>query len=117
VKITFKTALLTFLGGAIGACGRFSLDLVWDSYWSLIVINLLGAALLGYLASSSRFDSDAWRALLGTGFAGGFTSMSAVAYLFVHTSLVDATVWPSVLLALHMVAGVAIYVAVKKVSR
>jgi CrcB protein len=117
LKKFLQTALLTFVGGAVGACVRFSLNLVWDQFWSIILINLLGAALLGFLASSSRFDSDAWRALLGTGFAGGFTSMSAVAFLFVQTSLVETTIWPAVLLVLHMIAGVAIYLVVKKVTR
>jgi fluoride ion exporter CrcB/FEX len=117
MRFTAKTALLTFLGGAIGACARFSLNLVWDQFWSLILINLLGAALLGFLASTSRFDSETWKALLGTGFAGGFTSMSAVAVLFVETSLVSPTVWSALILVAHMILGAVVYLVVKKVTR
>ena len=117
MKKFLTTALLTFVGGAVGACARFSINLVWDQFWAIVVINLLGAALLGYISASARFDSDAMRALLGTGFAGGFTSMSAVAFLFVQSSLVSPTVWPSLILVAHMVAGVVIYLLVKKVAR
>ena len=50
------------------------------------------------------------RARDGTGFAGGFTSMSAVAFLFVQSSLVAPTIWPAMILAAHFVLGVAVLV-------
>ncbi|MDE2591905.1 MAG: CrcB family protein [Actinomycetales bacterium] len=113
---SLRLAGLTFVGGALGATARFSLGMVWDPFWSLICINLAGAAIVGWLVNSKRFESDGSKAFLGTGFAGGFTSMSAVALLFVQTSLVEATVWSSLILALHMVLGVAIYLLVKRAT-
>ena len=111
-----KIAALTFVGGALGATARFSLSLVWDQFWSLIVINLVGAAMLGWLANSKRFDSAEAKAFLATGFAGGFTSMSAVASLFVQHSLLDQTVWQTFVLIAHLPAGVAAYLLVKKAT-
>ena len=117
MRFTPKTALLTFVGGALGAVSRFSLAVVWDQFWSLILINLLGAALLGYLAGSSRFSSTGAQAFLGSGFAGGFTSMSAVALLFVQTSLVELTLWPALTLAAHLPLGVVVYLLARKAAR
>lgn len=111
-----KLGSLTFVGGALGATARFSLGLVWDPFWSLVVINLVGAAMLGWLVNSKRFDSAEAKAFLGTGFAGGFTSMSAVAALFVQLSLLEPTIWQTLLLIAHLPAGVAAYLLVKKAT-
>lgn len=113
---TLRLAGLTFVGGALGAAARFSLGMVWDPFWSLICINLAGAAIVGWLVNSKRFESEGSQAFLGTGFAGGFTSMSAVALLFVQTSLVETTVWSTLVLALHLVLGVVIYLLVKRAT-
>lgn len=111
-----KLSALTFVGGALGATARFSLGLVWDQFWSLIVINLIGAAMLGWLVNSKRFDSVEAKAFLGTGFAGGFTSMSGVASLFVQLSLLDPTIWQTLVLIAHLPAGIAAYLLVKKAT-
>ncbi|MDE2386792.1 MAG: CrcB family protein [Actinomycetales bacterium] len=111
-----RLVALTFVGGALGSAARFSLGLVWDPFWSLIVINLVGAAMLGWLVNSKRFESADAKAFLGTGFAGGFTSMSAVALFFVQTSLLETTVWSTLILIAHLPAGVAAYLLVKKAT-
>ena len=111
-----RLAALTFAGGALGAALRFSLTMVWDQFWTLIAINLIGAALLGWLGNSVRMSSAGWQAFLGTGFAGGFTSMSAVAFMFVQQLFVSPTVWPIVILVAHLPLGAGAYWLVKRVT-
>ncbi len=80
------SGLLVFLGGGAGSLSRW---LVGDSVARVfgisfpsgtLAVNILGAALLGFLASwlALRGDmSEPWRLMLATGFLGGFTTFSA----------------------------------------
>ena len=70
---------LTFLGGALGSLMRFAVGAVLGDLISLIIVNLLGAALLGWLNANNKYDNGELSALWKTGFAGGFTTMSGVA--------------------------------------
>ena len=73
------TALLVALGAGVGAAARFGaahlLDGRWP--WGTLVVNVLGAFLLG-VASGAALDG-AWFALVGTGFCGALTTYSAFA--------------------------------------
>ncbi|MCJ7857601.1 FluC/FEX family fluoride channel [Corynebacterium kalidii] len=82
-----RTGGLVFIGGAAGAFLRwaFTVDTGVDgSLWPLLVINLLGAMLMGTLVGYLPVVQDTARrarlkATLGTGLLGGFTSYSAIA--------------------------------------
>lgn len=84
-----RDAMLVALGGAVGATARWGIG-VWafrhwemDFPWHTLAINLLGAFLLGLLMALSvdrGIVSPAWRALLGVGVLGGFTTFSTLSY-------------------------------------
>ena len=88
-----------FLGGALGAMARYMLmELAIINFpneigqlISLFVVNLLGAYLLGLTMRHPRFN-DWCKSLWGTGFAGGFTTMSGVTVFMAVTDL-DEWIW------------------------
>lgn len=85
-------------GGAVGTAGRYAVSLgapsTSDLPWTTLVVNLVGAFLLGLLLESlSRTGAETphrrvVRLGLGTGVLGGFTTYSALA-LEVVELLVD----------------------------
>lgn len=71
--------LLTFLGGAVGSALRFVISSsAEDNATGLWIVNLAGALVLGFVHVSSLTKSPRTQALLGTGFAGGFTTVSGL---------------------------------------
>ena len=71
---------LVALGGVLGAGSRKLMEsLPILEYQSLLVINLLGAFVLGVLLT--RVSSRAMRLFLATGVLGGFTTTSALAVI------------------------------------
>ncbi len=82
------TAALVAVGAAVGAPCRWLLDRAvqtrHDSVfpWGTLVINVLGSLVLGVLLGAGAFGSapDGLLVLLGTGFAGAFTTYSTFAY-------------------------------------
>lgn len=78
--VTGAPLLAVALGGAIGTGARFGLSLMAISmlpghvYLATLLANSLGAGLIGYLATCRL--SPILRALLMTGFCGGFTTFS-----------------------------------------
>lgn len=75
----FELAALTFAGGAIGSIGRFLISENLDEFVWLILVNTLGTALLGFVQHFRKLSNPGWQAFLGTGVAGGFTTMSSLA--------------------------------------
>ena len=86
-----RSALVTrfgsvFLGGALGGILRYSIEelarvTLTDSvatWLYLFAVNLAGAFLLGLTARHPFFDAATCRYFWESGFAGGFTTMSAV---------------------------------------
>lgn len=80
---------LVALGGAAGCLARYLIDLLanWDVLltpafpWPTMVINLAGCLAIGVvsvLIAGGRRERQ-WRALVVTGFLGGFTTFSAFA--------------------------------------
>jgi CrcB protein len=74
------TPLLLAVAGGLGAGSRYTLDL-WIRPrvparlpWSTLLINVSGSFALGLLIGLGA--SDTWRAILGTGFLGGYTTFS-----------------------------------------
>lgn len=106
------TGGLVFMGGAAGAFLRWTFTVetgVEGSLWPLLLVNLLGALVMGILVGHLPFVSDTDRrgrpgrrarikATLGTGLLGGFTSYSAIA----AATVLDAG---SVLTAVGYVVG------------
>lgn len=78
-----------FLGGSLGSMLRISvadlarLNLSGHSaeYVYLFVVNLMGAFALGIMAKHPYFAPPSRRDLWAMGFAGGFTTMSAVSVI------------------------------------
>jgi CrcB protein len=88
MKLTAKSALLVFAGGALGSVVRFLIGEALDNLVALAVVNLLGAAFLGWINGSvavakPRFTGASVAQFWGSGFAGGFTTMSGLAVAFV----------------------------------
>ena len=77
---------MVFVGGAIGTMLRYliheitvvNFEFPTSDFISLTIVNLLGSYFLGLTARHPIFDSEQKRAFFGTGFAGGFTTMSAL---------------------------------------
>lgn len=71
--------MLTFLGGALGSSLRYLIgELTESQAITLWIVNLLGALLLGFVHSSKITATTQLQAVLGTGFAGGFTTVSGL---------------------------------------
>ncbi len=89
VHLAWSSILLVLVGGTAGTAAREALSLaippVGGIPVAIFLINIVGALLLGSLLEAlSRRGPDAGRRrslrlLLGTGFAGGFTTYSALA--------------------------------------
>ena len=73
-----KLLLLTFLGGAIGSALRYGLVITLPQATWLWIVNILGALIFGFIQVNKRLAHSGWQSLLGTGFAGGFTTMSSL---------------------------------------
>ena len=75
-------SLLVFVGGGVGAVLRFWAGEVvrpfeWKFPWATFGINVVGSFVLGVVASAFAAEEKAWwRALLGAGVCGGFTTFS-----------------------------------------
>ena len=78
----WKHAALVFLGGGAGAVlrfavGRWLIGYEWAKHfpWGTFGINVVGSFVLGVVATACA-DRPGWRALLGVGVCGGFTTFS-----------------------------------------
>jgi len=135
LRLSAKVIGLTFLGGAVGTWLRWfiaewlddllintneaarSYQVLTSTIVMLFVVNLTGAAALGFFNSSRFFQSDARQAFFSVGLAGGYTTMSGVAlWLIVSAGWVGTGLsgwtgyWFSFALVLAMfVAGIIIY--------
>ncbi|MET9626086.1 fluoride efflux transporter CrcB [Lentzea sp. NPDC006480] len=74
------TALVVFLGAALGAPCRYLLDRFVQSKhesdfpWGTLTVNVVGCFLIGFFVGTD------WMPLLGTGFCGGLTTYSTFSY-------------------------------------
>lgn len=76
-----RIVLAVAVGGALGTLARHALTLALDPMaslpWGTLLANLLGSLLLGVVVAV--VVSPLWRAAVGTGVLGGFTTYSAFA--------------------------------------
>jgi fluoride exporter len=107
----FTRILLVGVGGFLGSVARYvvvkSVDarLIHSFPFGTFVVNLTGCFFLGLIAGMLGRQvngGEAWRAFLGVGFCGGFTTFSAFA-LENHNLLADRLVSTAVL---YIVASV-----------
>ena len=97
-----RPLLLVMVGGVLGSMARWGLTDVAPHLWATLLVNVVGSYLLGALVRTVAHDS--WtRPLLGTGFCGGFTTMSALAVQVVTASAATAALY----LTASLVLGVA----------
>ena len=122
MKPSPRILLLTFIGGTLGTALRFGLSFaIADTLMVLFIVNLLGAAALGWFNGHPYFGTDERRALWSVGFAGGFTTMSGVA-LFMGNNLFfalnEALMWVALMFALGLAAyWLALIVAKRVVAK
>jgi fluoride ion exporter CrcB/FEX len=132
LRLTTKVISLSFLGGAVGTWLRWFIaegfdDLIINTNESarseqvltstivmLFVVNLTGAAALGFFNSSRFFQTDSRQAFFGVGLAGGYTTMSGVALWLLVTSgnasLFGLGAWFNFALVLAMfIGGILVY--------
>jgi fluoride ion exporter CrcB/FEX len=74
-------------------------------------VNLLGAALLGFVSVHKFFASSSSQGLWGVGFFGGFTTMSGLAVITAGSDLGLSPVGPIywLVVLMQLVLGVAAY--------
>ncbi len=140
MRLTTKVIGLTFLGGAVGTSLRLLIaewldDLIINTNEAarseqvltstivmLFVVNLTGAAALGFFNSSRFFQTDARQAFFSVGLAGGYTTMSGVALWLLVTSgnasLFGLGAWFNFALVLAMfIGGILVYRLATKWAR
>ena len=103
MKLTFRVALLTFVGGCLGTFFRWWLgQLIEPNLWAVAVVNLLGAFAIGFFNGHRYFHTDGRRAFYSVGFCGGFTTLSSMMLGFLDGSSV-------LFVILETLAGIGIY--------
>ncbi|GGI46201.1 CrcB protein [Agromyces flavus] len=108
--------LAVFAGGLVGTGLRFALDVALphpdDGFpWSTLIVNLVGAFALGWLAGGlwTRPSTPAWlKAGLGSGVIGSFTTLSAVMGSLTILGRESEVALAAVYLAVSVVAGLAL---------
>jgi fluoride ion exporter CrcB/FEX len=107
---------LVFAGGAFGTSLRYSIEiLVGTLPQSQIIVtsivNLLGAAALGFVTANRFFASSTRQGFWGVGFLGGFTTMSGLAVITAGTEFGLSAAGPIYWLVVltQLLVGVAAY--------
>jgi CrcB protein len=84
--MSLKLFFFVAVGGAAGALARYIIQnlsaslLTQSNQWSTVYINVVGCFLIGWLLAQTSFQNGLrpeMKALLVTGFCGGFTTFSA----------------------------------------
>jgi fluoride ion exporter CrcB/FEX len=114
--VSKKLLPLVFIGGALGTSLRYFVEILVGNLPQGQVIltsfvNLLGAALLGYVSAHKFFSSSSRQGFSGVGFLGGFTTMSGLAMITSGADL-GLSIWGPIywlLVLMQLVIGVAAY--------
>lgn len=98
--------VLVAVGGVLGSLVRFGLLEAAPHLVTTLAVNVVGSFLLGALVA--RREPGHWsRPLLGTGFLGGFTTMSGVAVQVVVATAGAAAAYLTATLLLGVAAAAA----------
>lgn len=114
---------VTFLGGSIGSLARIAAEVAfadagWPAWGSRMLVNGLGAFLIGCLFAriAVRGDDGApsgiphsnrmTEHLLGAGFLGGFTTVSGMAWDIARSAVAGDAAEAACVLAVNAVAGI-----------
>jgi fluoride ion exporter CrcB/FEX len=105
---------LVFAGGAIGSSVRYSIELLVGNLpqGQILVtsfVNLVGAALLGFVSAHRFFASPKQQAFWGVGLLGGFTTMSGLAVITGGPEFGLSDPIYLLLVLMQLVIGVAAY--------
>jgi fluoride ion exporter CrcB/FEX len=107
---------LIFAGGALGTSLRYSIEIMVGNLpqGQIILtsfVNLLGAALLGFVSAHKFFAPTTMQAFWGVGLLGGFTTMSGLAIITAGADLGLSAFGPIywLLVLVQLVIGVAAY--------
>jgi fluoride exporter len=107
---------LIFIGGAFGTSLRYAIEILLGTLpqGQIILtsfVNLLGAALLGFVSVHKFFAPGTMQAFWGVGFLGGFTTMSGLAMITAGADLGLSPVGPIywLLVLVQLLIGVAAY--------
>lgn len=107
---------LVFAGGAMGTSLRYTIEILLGTLpqGQIVVtsfVNLLGAALLGFVSAHRFFSVQAKQNFWGVGFLGGFTTMSGLAVITAGADLGLSAAGPIywLLVIVQLVVGVAAY--------
>lgn len=105
-----RPLLLVFVGGAVGGALRLTVGAALSAEgsvpWDLVLINVLGSAVLGFVVSRAEREGG-WALFpaIGPGLLGGFTTFSGIAALTWTTDAPEPWAWA--LLGLLMAGAVA----------
>lgn len=104
MKFNLRLAALVFAGGALGSALRYWVGLqIEDDLWFLFAVNVAGTFALGL--SQGNKNAPNWViALFGTGFAGGFTTMSGVSLVLASAHFYALPMLYAYCLAMFVVA-------------
>lgn len=123
--VTVRRLLLVIAGGMLGTAGRLGIGLLVPDAAGLplatLIVNVVGALLLGVLAVRLPFDGPRGRGkdvriFLGTGILGGFTTYSAFAVGSVEL-WADAPLLTALYAALSLGVGIAAAVLGMRLGR
>lgn len=100
--------LLVAAFGAAGALSRYGIGVATGTHtfpWATLGINLVGSFLLGLVLAAT--DDPTWRAAIGTGFLGAFTTFSTFSSETQTMLREDRPTTAAVYVAVSVVGGVA----------
>ncbi|MGI6879824.1 CrcB family protein [Microbacterium sp. gxy059] len=104
-RIDWVMLPLVIAGGAVGSLLRWALTAPSPTIWPLAAVNIGGSLALGAVVGILGSRRPRWRALLGTGLLGGFTSYSALTVFFVAYAglFAGSAAWFGVVVLLGMI--------------
>jgi fluoride exporter len=82
------TPLVVFIGAGLGGVVRYAVAMLMQQDgaaafpWATLIVNVTGSLVLGflYVLLEGSAGASQWRAFLGIGFCGGYTTFSAFSY-------------------------------------
>ncbi|PKE63285.1 fluoride efflux transporter FluC [Macrococcoides caseolyticum] len=71
--------MLFIMMSMLGAASRYGLSLIFENIWATLIVNVIGAFLMGYSSTAlkTRLQPHHYKAIT-TGFLGSFTTFSTM---------------------------------------